>query len=284
MTEEIEEVIKSQKITFTSLPAEDGMLIVDLIEKRSPLSKSVIKKLMVFGSVFQTINTKRKRVRKAKTIQKAGNIIECFFDPRIDLSETFEFKNLYETRKYGVYLKPAGALTEGTNFGDQTSLFRHVEKHKKFAHIVNRLDRETEGLVLVAYDSRTQNHFQEMWREKVTKKYQAIVLGLMEGSGEFSTQINNKFTKTEYQCLEFGANKTKVDISLKTERKNQIRVHFADAGHPVIGDPIYGEKNKNRKGLKLVSYSLEFVDPYSKKEVKVLLPEDRLLFTNGTDT
>jgi tRNA pseudouridine32 synthase/23S rRNA pseudouridine746 synthase len=280
MAEEIVEKMKAQKIKFTSLPAEDGMLIVDLIAKRSPLSKSVIKSLMVFGAAFQTINSKRKRVRKAKTIQKTGNIIECYFDPKIDLNEKFEFKNLYETSRYGVYLKPAGALTEGTDFGDQTSLFRHVEKHKKFANIVNRVDRETEGLVIVAYDSKTQNLFQEMWREKVTKKYQAIVLGRLEGSGEFTNEINKKFTKTEYQCLETESNKTKVDISLKTERKHQIRIHFSEAGHPVIGDPIYGEKNKNRKGLKLVSYSLEFIDPYSKKEVKVLLPEDKLLFSH----
>ncbi|OUR96802.1 hypothetical protein A9Q84_10705 [Halobacteriovorax marinus] len=283
MTEQIEKKIEAQNIKFTTLPAEDGMLIVDLIEKLSPLSKSVIKKLMVFGAVYQTINTKRKRVRKAKSIQKAGNIIECYYDPKIDLNEAFEFKNLYETRNYGVYLKPAGALTEGTTFGDQTSLFRHVEKHKKFANIVNRLDRETEGLVVIAYNPKTQNLFQEMWRDKVTKKYQAIVLGEMDGSGEFTNEINKKFTKTEYQCLEFNGNKTMVDISLKTERKNQIRIHFADAGHPVIGDPIYGEKNKNKEGLKLVSYSLEFIDPYSNKEVKVLLPEDRLLFENESN-
>ncbi len=278
MTEENLETMKPQKIKFTSLPEEDGMLIVDLIEKRSPLSKSIIKKLMVFGAVFQTIGTKRKRVRKAKTIQKAGNIIECYFDPKIDLNEEFEFKNLYETSHYGVYLKPSGALTEGTNSGDQTSLFRHVEKRKKYTHLINRVDRETEGLVVVAYDSKTQNLFQEMWRDQVIKKYQAIVLGTIEGSGSFTNQINKKFTKTDYQCIETESNKTKVEISLKTERKHQIRIHFSEAGHPVIGDPIYGEKNKNRKGLKLISYALEFTDPYSKKEVKVILPEDRKLF------
>ena len=278
MTDEVMETMMAQKIKFTSLPSEDGMLIVDLIEKKSPLSKSVIKKLMVFGAVFQTIGTKRKRVRKAKTIQKAGNIIECYYDPRIDLSEEFEFKNLYETSHYGVYLKPSGALTEGTNSGDQISLFRHVEKRKKYTHLINRVDRETEGLVVVAYDSKTQNLLQQMWRDQVTKKYQAIVLGTIEGSGSFTTEINKKFTRTDYQCLETESNKTKVDISLKTERKHQIRIHFSDAGHPVIGDPIYGEKNKNRKGLKLISYCLEFRDPYSQKDVKVVIPEEKLLF------
>jgi tRNA pseudouridine32 synthase/23S rRNA pseudouridine746 synthase len=278
MTELTEEVIKIQKIKFTSLPDEDGMLIVDLIKKNSPLSKSVIKKLMVFGAVFLTIGNKRKRVRKAKTIQKAGNTIECYFDPKIDLNEEFDFTCLHETSHYGVYLKPAGALTEGTSFGDQTSLFRNVEKDKKFANTVNRLDRETEGLVVIAYDPKTQNLFQQMWRDEVTKKYQAIVLGEMEGAGEYNQEINKKYTKTEFNCVETTRNRTKVDISLKTERKNQIRIHFANAGHPVIGDPIYGEKNKNKVGLMLISYSLEFKDPFTNELVKVLLPEDRLLF------
>ena len=268
----------AQIVKFTSLPEEDGMYIVDLIEKRSSLSKSIIKKLMVFGAVFQTINTTRKRVRKAKTIQKAGNLIECYYDPKIEQDIEFQFKNLYETSNYGIYLKPAGALTEGTNYGDYTSLFRFVDKTKKFANLVNRLDRETAGLVVIAYNPKTQNLLQSMWREKVIKKYQAIVRGQLKGSGEFTGKLNNKFTCTEYKAVEVFGNLTHLELTPKTERKQQIRIHLADAGYPVMGDPIYGDKNKNRDGLKLISYSLEFTDPHSEKKVLVEIPKDLLLF------
>jgi len=268
-----------QIIKFTCAAEDDGVLLVDTVAKNSSLSKSLIKKLMVNGSVFQCFKgRKRKNARKAKNTVKSGDMIECYYDPSIDLDQEFQFNVIYENQNYGIYHKPSGAMTEGTNFGDKTSLFRHVEKRKRYAYLVNRLDRETEGLVVVAYNSKTQNLLQQMWRDGVVKKYQGIVLGKISGSGVLDKMINNKVSKTTYTCTETVNNHTHVEIELATERKNQIRIHFADMGNPIIGDPIYGEHNKNRKGLQLISYSLEFTDPQSSKEIKAVLPKERLLF------
>ncbi|MBT3981133.1 MAG: RluA family pseudouridine synthase [Bacteriovoracaceae bacterium] len=272
------EIQKAQIIKLTVKPADNGRLIVDVLAENSGLSKSLIKKLMMFGAVFQTYKNVRKRVRKAKMTLRGGDQLECYFDPKIDLNQSYEFKALHQTKHYGVYHKPAGAMSEGSNYGDGVSLLRFVEKNKRFAHMVNRLDKEVEGLVVIAYDSKTQNLLQSMWRQDVTKKYQAIVLGEIEGSAEFNLPINDKFSLTRYQCVKTHFGESYMDLSLATERKNQVRIHFSHAGYPVIGDPKYGENNKNREGLQLVSYLLEFVDPYTKQTVEVLLPKDRLLF------
>ncbi len=275
MTHDIQ---KKQTIKFTCTEEDEGKLLVDTVAKNSNLSKSVIKKLMVNGAVFQSFRKTKRQVRKAKNTVKNGDTVECFYDPSIDFDIDFEFNLLFQTSNYGIFHKPAGAPTEGTNYGDKTSLIRHVQKLKRYVYLVNRVDREVEGLVVVAYNSKTQNLLQEMWRDHVVKKYQAIVLGTMEGSGTFEDKINNKFSKTTYQCVKTVDNQTFVNIELATERKNQIRIHFSSNGNPVIGDPIFGENNKNNEGIMLISHELQFVDPQNKKPVHVKIPKENLLY------
>jgi tRNA pseudouridine32 synthase / 23S rRNA pseudouridine746 synthase len=273
-----EQLPQAQIIKFICDQTVVGKLLVDVLAEKSDLSKSVIKKLMMYGAVHQTYKKKRKRIRKAKTILNLGDVVECYFDPNIPLDVDYEFTPLYETKHYGIYLKPAGILSQGTDYGDKSSIFRFVEKLRKRAFLVNRLDKETEGLVIVAYDSRTQNSFQEMWKKNVTKKYQAIVLGKLSGKGTFDFKINTKESTTHYESIKTIDNKTYVDISIETGRKHQIRIHFSKGGFPVMGDPKYGTGNKNRDGLKLISYLLEFKDPHTNKMVKVSLPKERHLF------
>lgn len=256
----------------------NGLLLVNVLAENSQFSKSQIKKMMDNGSVFQTFKGSKKHARKARTTVKHGDIIECFIDPSIDNDQAFVFNTMFESSNFGIYHKPAGAMTEGTKYGDKASLIRHVQKLKKYVFLVNRVDRETEGLVVVAFNSKSQNQLQEMWRDGVVKKYQAIVLGEMSGSGKIEAKINNKPTLTNYTCMDTTEKTTNVEIELATERKHQIRIHFSDLGHPVMGDPIFGQHNKNSDGIKLVSYALEFIDPHTKKMLRVELPEDRLLF------
>ena len=272
------EASKAQIVKIDSNSDQQGKLIVDLIAEKSTLSKSLIKKLMVNGSVFVCKLKKRTRVRKAKSTIKAEERIECFYDPSIPLNQEFEFPLLHSTRHYGVYLKPAGALSQGTDYGDQSSLIRSVEKEKRYAYLVNRLDRETEGLVIVAYDSRTQNLFQEMWRANVEKKYQAIVFGNLEGEGIIDTKMNGKEAETHYQAISTEGNQTNVEIRIVTGRKHQIRIHLSDLGYPVMGDPKYGKYNKNKDGLKLIAYELNFKDPQKKKRITVTIPTEKMLF------
>ncbi len=271
--------LKKQSVKITCKEEDNGLLLIDIVSKRSDLSKSLLKRMMVNGYVFQTFKSSRKNVRKARHTVRTGDIIECFYDPSIDFDQEFDYPLLYETPNYGVYHKPAGAPTEGTNYGDKTSLIRHVQRLKKYVFLINRLGREVEGLIVVAYNSKSQNMLQTIWRDGVTKKYQAIVLGQLEGSGSFEAEINNKFSKTNYSCFEHRGKTTLVDIEPATERKNQIRIHFANNGYPIIGDPLYGENNKNKRdGLKLISHSIEFLDPHNSKRVKVELSKERLLY------
>lgn len=264
---------------YVCIEKDNGELLVDVLSKNSKFSKSQLKKMMVDGSVFHTFKSSKKQARKARLTVKAGDVLECYLDNSIDHDQEFDFKTLFESANFGIYQKPAGAMTEGTNYGDKSSLIRHVQKLKKYVYLVNRIDREVEGLVVVAFNSKSQNLLQEMWRDKVEKRYQAIILGEMSGEGTFENKINKKPTITKYKCIESDGIHTKVEIELATERKHQIRIHFSDQGHPILGDPIFGQHNKNNnEGIKLISYALKFQDPHTKKLIEVKLEENHHLF------
>ena len=146
-------------------------------------------------------------------------------------------------------------------------------------HLVNRLDFETSGLVLVAKSSYVHNLFKKV---KILKKYYAVVSGIIESDGIIDKPIirdgairvigGNKKSITEYHVIRHNVN-TLVECILHTGRTHQIRVHFKSINHPVVGDNLYGEGSN----LALQSYYLEFIHPVTDKNIKVELDlEDRL--------
>ena len=146
-------------------------------------------------------------------------------------------------------------------------------------HLVNRLDFETSGLVLVAKSSYVHNLFKKV---DIKKKYYAVVEGIIETDGIIEKPIirdgkirvigGDKFAITEYHVIKHNTN-TLIECILHTGRTHQIRVHMKSINHPVVGDNLYGSGDN----LALQSYYLEFIHPITKKEIKVELElEERL--------
>lgn len=121
--------------------------------------------------------------------------------------------------------------------------------------IVHRLDQGTSGVLVCAKDERTLRGLQEQFqRRTIQRLYWAIVQGAVSESGTFQTPYGrhpndpkrftarrgNKHAVTHYRTIESFAQATWVEVKLETGRTHQIRVHFSEAGHPVLGDPLYG--------------------------------------------
>ncbi len=156
-------------------------------------------------------------------------------------------------------------------------------KSKKRIFVVHRLDKDTSGLLVFAKSEEAKFYLQDQW-QAFQKTYLAVVEGEMrEPSGEivsylaensahyvYSTKDETvgKLAKTGYRVLKNAGTFSLLEIDLITGRKNQIRVHMADKGHPVAGDKKYGARQAGVKRLCLHSASLTLLHPHSKKEMR----------------
>jgi len=272
---------KKLKVSVTVM-GDDPKILIDFLALKSNESKQLLKKALTQGCCqIKRKNFKGlKRVRRAKFDLFTGDHVEFHYDPNLVPADTSGCKPLYEEQSFGIWFKPAGVLSQGTKWGDEGSILRHIEKTKPHVHLIHRLDFETSGLMVFAYTDKAAEKLSRLWQGKsVQKIYLAEVLGDVEGEeGKIELDIEGKYARTHWRVLERRNGVTRIEAMLATGRRHQIRLHFLEFGHPVMGDPLYGEGNKNRTGLKLQAYRLAYDCPMSKKRIDITVPEELRLF------
>ncbi len=246
------------------------------LARRSGLAKSRIKQALSKGAVWiKRGQGRRRRVRRATTCLHVGDRVELYYDAAILDRQPLAPECIDDHRGFSVWYKPAGMLTQGTHFGDHCSLMRAVQRTfnaRRPVYPVHRLDREAQGLVLVAHDRPTAGRLSTLFRRRQIKKgYHAELKGRIEGACGFhtiATPLDGKPAVTRYRALRYDdvLDRTVVKIRLETGRRHQIRRHFHAIGHPVMGDPRYGRDNQNLSGLRLWAFSLAFICPQCRKE------------------
>lgn len=201
---------------------------------------------------------------------------------------------VYEDKFLIVIEKNIGILSMGNNSNQycvKTVLDEYFKRRhfKCTAHVVHRLDRETSGLMVYAKDINTQRIFEENWHDIVTdRRYIAIVSGKMEKEGgtisswlkdnkafiTYSSQTDNggKYAITHFHTLQTTDNYSLVELKLETGRKNQIRVHMQDIGHPVAGDSKYGNGSNPINRLALHAFKLNFYHPVTHEWLEFSTP------------
>lgn len=157
------------------------------------------------------------------------------------------------------------------------------------AHVVHRLDRDTSGLMVYAKDIETEQILEHNWHDIVyDRRYVAVVSGeIVEEGGTvanwlkdnkayvtYSSPYDNggKYAVTHFHVLARTTEHSLVEFKLETGRKNQIRVHSADMGHPVCGDPKYGNGDDPLHRLCLHAYMLCFVHPATGERMEFETP------------
>ena len=201
------------------------------------------------------------------------------------------FPILHEDRDVIVIDKPAGMLTTHTRAKEPNTAEEWLNdyvrkgqaKSRKHVWLVHRLDRETSGVMMFAKSEDVAEAFRANWNALTEKTYSARVEGeLAEERGVFESWLKEdedgykvrsvagpgqdrraKLARTEWKKLSVEDGTTLVEVSLKSGRKNQIRVHFSEAGHPVVGDVKYGGQKASR--LCLHSSRLRFKHPHAGK-------------------
>jgi 23S rRNA pseudouridine1911/1915/1917 synthase len=203
---------------------------------------------------------------------------------------------LYEDEAIIVIDKAAGLLTIATEKEKTRTAYYRLNAWLKEQSgsagerifIVHRLDRETSGLLVFARNEAAKRALQGSWQE-TAKRYAAIVEGIpKEPSGRIASNLREtKFLRvysvrdsegdgrpsvTNYHLVKASGNYALLDITLETGRKNQIRVHLADIGHPVAGDKKYGARTNPVGRLALHAYFLAFAHPVTGKRLEFRSP------------
>lgn len=160
-------------------------------------------------------------------------------------------------------------------------------RSKKSAFVVHRLDQATSGILIFAKSPEAQQFLKNNWQDTI-KTYYAIVHGhLKKKNGTIQSYLTEdedyvvhsskdsregKMAITEYQVLKETEKFSLLKINLVTGKKNQIRVHLAGEGHPLVGDAKYGPGETKFKDLRLHSAQIEFTHPHSKKRMTFTAP------------
>lgn len=155
--------------------------------------------------------------------------------------------------------------------------------------IVHRLDRDTSGLMMFAKSSEAQEALRHNWNNMILERlYVAVLEGNLEqDSGYVKSRLTEnsqyvvystdnpdegRIAVTHYKVLDRGNNLTLAQFSLDTGRKNQIRVHASDLGHPISGDRKYGAKKSPLHRLALHAQTLRFAHPVTRKDMHFQTP------------
>lgn len=198
------------------------------------------------------------------------------------------FPIIYEDDELILIDKPAGMLAIATENERENTTYHIVTNFVKSRNssgrvfIVHRLDRETSGIMMLAKSERIKLALQNNWDDvAIHRGYTAVVEGKVQPSDGtikswlrqtktllvYSSKIkgDGKLAITNYKTVRIADRYSMLDISLETGRKNQIRVHMNDIGHPIVGDKKYGKSTDPFGRLGLHASVLTIKHPYSGK-------------------
>ena len=265
-------------------PRDAGRRPAQLLAEASGLSQAAVKDAMHKGAGWLTRGAHTRRLRRQKTLLREGDELHLYHDPQVLAQQAPQAQLLVDEGDYSVWVKPAGMRSQGSKWGDHTTLTRWCELHlepQRPAFLVHRLDRAASGLMLVAHGKSMARQLAALFEQRqVAKRYRVLVEGkfpLRPLERVFDTPLDEKPSRSSAQRLAFDAasGRSLLEVQIETGRKHQIRRHLACAGFPVVGDRLYGGKAWD-EDLRLAAVSLSFMQPGSGEPKTYELPPQSL--------
>lgn len=204
---------------------------------------------------------------------------------------------LYEDGDFVVIDKPSGLLSVSTAFekGDTAHALLKAYYHPRKIYVVHRLDQDTSGVMLFAFGERSGEKLKKIFEaHEIERCYTGIVEGKLESKqGTWQSYLfedenyvvhsssdpsKGEKAITHYKIINQNKRYSWLDVSLETGKKNQIRVHCKEAGHPIVGDKKYGAHSNPIKRLALHARSLSFLHPSTHKKMHFESPVPEMFY------
>jgi len=252
-------------------------------------SKTTLRQLLQSGRVRvngEVEKNARREVDPGELIEIGQKSIQPVLPPGLAI--------LHEDDDVLVVLKANGLLTVATERERETTAQAYLnaylkEKGEDRVHVVHRLDRETSGVLIFAKNFEAREKLKEKFAvHDVERVYIAVIEGELDPpQGTFRSYLRErkdlrmesveihpdaKLAVTHYRTIESNGKYSMLEIRLETGRKNQIRTHLAEAGHPVLGDRLYGSTMNPLGRLGLHAKLLGFDHPGTGKRMVFTAP------------
>ncbi len=270
-----------------------------VVAERTGLSRAIVRGMFDHSCVF----VNNAECDEAGRAVLAGATVRLRYDLQTRYKEKTRprphagFRVAFEDKYLIVVEKVAGLLTVPTDHGEQNTLVHQIARYwsggdriTQRAHIVHRLDRDTSGLLVFARTGEIAAELKDQFAaHKPEREYIAILAGtLPDDRGTFRSFLTTdddldqhstvkpgegKLAITHYEVRQRLRGATCVRVKLETGRRNQIRVHFSEIGHPVLGDVRYRTDLARHPRwpaarLALHALTLAFVHPVTQKPVR----------------
>lgn len=267
------------KLEYLVTGEDNHVTLGDFLKRQKLSNKAVIALKHHGGGIF--VNG---IVRTTRWLVSEGDVVAVIFgNERVSESlkaVKMDFEVIYEDdfllvvdKKANLPVIPTG--DHGISLANGILAYYEEIGLASTVHFVNRLDKDTSGLLIVA-KYRHIHHLMTENLAAINRKYYALVTGNLTGSGRIKAPIfrpavdsikrvvdeRGQFAVTHYEVAKNFADCTLVRCTLETGRTHQIRVHMAHLGHPILKDPLYGNPQTGAMQL-LHSYFLEFNHPIS---------------------
>ena len=265
----------------------EAELLVFLLEKLPQKSRNDVKVLLRDKKVF----IDGEAISQFNHLLKPGHQVEIRWEKPAEEIKIRGLKIVFEDDYLIVIDKEAGVLSIATEKQKENTAYSVLSDYVKKQDpanrifVVHRLDKDTSGIMMYAKSQRIQKALQEKWNDNILERtYLAVVEGkpekpvgkvisyLVESKAliMYSSQNPELGQKavTYYEVTKTSKKHSLLQVNLETGRKNQIRVHMQDLGHPIIGDEKYGAATNPIKRLGLHAWVLAFKHPVNGEEMR----------------
>jgi len=263
---------------------EETELLVFLLEKLAGQGRNSIKSMLARGQI--SVDDRVEKLYNHPL--KADQIVSVSKEKITEAPKLIGLRILHEDDELIVVNKDAGLLSVAASQEVELTAYRQLTAHVRRTNpenrifVLHRLDRDTSGVMMFAKSEQVQKKMQDAWTDVVKERtYVALVGGFVKKSqGSISSYLKESTTLkmyssqsskdglhavTHYKVMNANRDYSLLEVHLETGRKNQIRVHMEDLGHPIVGDKKYGSKVNPIGRLGLHARVLAFEHPVTGK-------------------